>query len=589
MSRLTAFASLGLSIVALALPAAAAPPLSIRDLAPKSSAIVVGGDDLKAAWARFEGTPLWGLWSSEEMQQAIGPVLEELRESSKEMATELGRPDEELSMPASFGLAIFTQMDEELGFERPFILGFVDWGLEAGSVEIVEAMLDKAEKDGAMERTDLKGEVVRVVALGDGDEEEMDDDFGDPFGMDPMAGLADFEKLYLMRSGTRHLLASDLVVLEDLLSAIEGKAVEPIGTTNDFKDTYELLGDPDVYAMLLTGNLQKMLASGEAAFMLATAQPILAQVFGDIRAHAIGMSVGKGGAMVDQRLAMTVPGPKKGLLSLLTMDSVVEPPPAMVPSDAIGYGRINIRFDQIVPTLREIVAGLGEMEREQMEGMLMQFAPMMEQAFGAMEPTVRVYNMVRMPLDVDSMETVVAIPCTDPARLEPMLAMMGPGMGLMRRDFQGQAIYSDEFSPMAIGLGQGHLFLGPAPAVEQALRGAAAGDEGLAGAAWAKAAIEAIGNERVVGFGMTDLVEQIRVQGEMVKMLGGSMPGFGDMDLGIGGDESGLPGVDVGDLDLEKMLDPELWKRFTGPAVWDFTVGDRGFTTRSRMMAPATE
>ncbi|MGA1393393.1 MAG: hypothetical protein ACO38W_09585, partial [Phycisphaerales bacterium] len=529
---------------------------------------------------------------SEEMQEAMKPALESLREASKEMATELGRPDDELTMPASFGLSIFTQMDEELGFERPFILGCVDWADDAGSLEIVEAMLEKAEKEGGLQRTDLNGKVVRIVSLSDEDEEEMDDDFGDPFGMDPMSGLADFDNIYLMKNGSRHLLASDLVVLEDLLAAIDGKAVEPIGTTNDFKDTFDLLGDPDVYAMLLTSNLQKMLASGEAAFMLATAQPILSQVFGDIRAHAVGMSVGKGGAMVDQRLAMTVPGPKKGLLSLITMDTAVEPPPAMVPADAIGYGRINIRFDAIVPTLREIVAGLGEMEREQFEGMLMQFGPMMEQAFGAMEPTVRIYNVVRMPLDVDSMETVIAIPCTDLSRLEPMVSMMGPTMGLMRRDFQGQAIYSDEFSPIARGLGQGHLILGPASGVEQALRGVQPDDEGLAGAGWVKAAIEAIGNERVVGFGITDLVEQIRVQGQMMKMLDGQMPGFGGMDLEIGGDDSGLPSVDVGDLDLddlEKMLDPELWKRFAGPTVWDFTVGERGFTTRSRMMAPAKE
>ncbi len=584
MPRLTALA-FGLSTFALVAPSLAAPPLSIRDVAPKTSAIVVGGDDLKAAWTRFQGTPLWGLWTSEEMQEAVRPALEEMRDLSKEMATELGRPDDELSMPASFGLAIFTQMDEELGFERPFILGFVDWGLDAGSVEIVEAMLDRAEKDGGMQRTDLKGEVVRVIDLGG--EEEMEEEFVD-FGFDPMAGFADFEKLYLMKSGSRHLMASDLVVLEDLLASIEGKAAEPIGATNDFMDTFELLGDPDLYAMLFTSNMQRMLASGEMAFMLATAQPILSQVFGDIRAHAVGMSVGREGSMVDQRLVMTVPGPKKGLLSLFTMEAAVEPPPAMVPADAIGYGRMNIRFDAIMPTMREIAAGLGEMEREQFEGMLMQFGPMMEQAFGAMEPSVRIYNNVRMPIDVDSLETLVAIECRDLTKLEPMVAMMGPGMGLMRRDFQGQAIYSDEFSPMAIGLGQGHLFLGPAAAVEQALRGPQPGDDGLAGASWAKAALDALGNERVVGFGMTDLVAQFRVQQEMMKMLDGQMPGFGEMDLGLG-EDSGLPEVDLGEIDFEKMLDPELWKRFVGPAVWDFTVGDRGFSTRSRMMAPAKE
>lgn len=586
MPRLPVLA-LGLSTFALVTPSLAAPPLSIRDVAPKTSAIVVGGDDLKAAWTRFQGTPLWGLWTSEEMQEAVKPALEEMREMSKEMATELGRPDDELSMPASFGLAIFTQMDEELGFERPFILGFVDWGLDEGSLEIVEAMLDRAEKDGGLERTDLKGEVVRVVDLGGGDEEEMDDEFVD-FGFDPMAGFADFEKLYLMKSGSRHLMTSDLVVLEDLLASIEGKAAEPIGTTNDFKDTFELLGDPDLYAMLFTSNMQRMLASGEMAFMLATAQPILSQVFGDIRAHAVGMSVGREGSMVDQRLVMTVPGPKKGLLSLLTMEAPVEPPPAMVPADAIGYGRMNVRFDAVVPTLREIAAGLGEMEREQFEGMLMQFGPMMEQAFGAMDPSVRIYNNVRMPIDIDSMETVVAIGCSDPTKLEPMVAMMGPGMGLMRRDFQGQAIYSDEFSPMAIGLGQGHLFVGPSAAVEQALRGAQPGDDGLAGAAWAKAALDALGNERVVGFGMTDVVAQMRVQQEMMKMLDGEMGGLDEMDLGFG-DDAGLPSLDVGEIDFEKMLDPELWKRFVGPAVWDFTVGDRGFSTRSRMMAPPKE
>ena len=233
MPRLTALA-LGLSTIAFASPALAAPPLSIRDLAPKTSAIVVGGDDLKAAWGRFQGTPLWGLWTSDEMQEAMKPALEEMRGLSKEMATELGRPDDELSMPTSFGMAIFTQMDEELGFERPFVLGFVDWGLDAGSVEIVEAMLDRAEKDGGLQRTDLKGEVVRVIDLGG--EEEMEEEFVD-FGFDPMSGFADFETLYLMKSGTRHLMASDLVVLEDLLASIEGKAAEPIGTTSDFKDT----------------------------------------------------------------------------------------------------------------------------------------------------------------------------------------------------------------------------------------------------------------------------------------------------------------------------------------------------------------
>ena len=585
---MTPHPAIALAAATLAAPivaASAAPPLSIRDLAPSSSVVVAGADDLAGAWARFQKTPLWGLWESETFQKAFAPMMEEMNEAMRESARDLGRPDASWSVPASVGFALFPMLDEEVGLERPCIMAFVDWGDGGGGVELAEAMLDDWEKDGALGRTDLRGEVVRTIDLRDGDAEEMDEEFGD-FGMTPDLGLDGFETLYIHRSGDRHLLTSDLVALEEMLASVEGRdGGASIGDGDDFKDTMELLRGPDLYGMLFTANAQRMLAAGEMAFMLATAQPIVSRLFGDIRAHAVGLEVGgEGDAMIDQTIAMTVPGPKSGLLGLLTMESPVAPPPAMVPADAMGYSRFNVRFDRIMPTIREVVDGLGEMEREQVEGMLMQFGPMLEQAFGAMEPGIQVYNRVRMPIDVDSLETLVAIPCADPTQIEPLVAMAGPGMGLMRRDFQGQAIYSDEFSPMAIGLGQGHVLIGAASAVEQALRGVPAeADETFAESKVARDAMRAFGDKRVVGFGFSDIIASLRVQQKLMEDLGV----FDQMDLALDDDpDGGLPEMDFGEVDFETLLDPELWKRFLGPGIWDFTVGDRGFVMSSRLLPP---
>lgn len=571
-------------LVAAAMPAPAAPPLSIRDLAPESSVVVAGADDLAGAWGRFRSTALWGLWESERFQKAISPMLEPMMEAMEESARDLGRPDASWSMPASVGFAIFPMLDDEIGLERPCVMAFVDWGDDAGSVELLEAMLDDWEADGAMGRTDLRGEVVRTIDLGGDD--EMEEDFQD-FGMVPDLGLDGFETIYLHRTGNRHLLTTDLVALEEMLAAIEGRAAaKPIGGSDDFRDTLDLLRGPDVYGMLFTANAQRMLAAGEMAFMLATAQPIVSRLFGDIRTHGIGLEVGgEGDAMLDQTIAMTVPGAKSGLLGLLTMESPVEAPPAMVPADAIGYGRFNIRFDEVMPTIREVVDGLGEMEREQLQGMLAQFGPMIDQAFSVMEPGIQVYNRVRMPIDIDSMETLVAIPCSDLTQIEPLVAMAGPGMGLMRRDFQGQAIYSDEFSPVAIGLGRGHVLIGAAGAVEQALRGMPADvEETFAESKVSRDAMRTFGDRRVVGFGFSDIVASIRVQKALMEQIGNE---FGDMDLDFDDDpDGGLPEIDLGEVDLEALLDPELWKQHLGPAVWDFTVGDRGFVMSSRLLPP---
>lgn len=570
--------------LSLLLPAAAlfaeppAEPLSIRSLAPESSAIVVGGDRMADAGKRFRETPLWQLWSHPTVQEALRPALAQLRGMAAEASKELGRPEIVLEFPASYGLAIASELDEELGLQRPVLIGFVDWSGTKEMAELLEAMLERAERDGDLERGELRGRTVWTSRFeeedADGDEDDLDDfdDFGNPFGGGIGGAIGEFEAIHLVRDGSRHLFASDLAVLGDLLIAAEGRpAGRTVGDNRDFLDTMELLGGPDTYAVLLTANLQKLLAAGESGMFLAIAAPFLSQFFGDIRGHGFGVLIGRDGAMVEQSIATTVPGPKVGLMKLLAMESTASMPPAFVPSDASGYGRMNLRFAEIMPTIREIVRGLGEMERQEIEGMLMQMGPTLDNAFKSMGPAVHVYSSIRRPIDIDSFETVAAIPVGEIAAVEPLVALAAPGMGMRRRDFAGHAIYSDEFSPVAIGLGKGHLFLGPATAVEQALRG---GDAGEDRPKEMRAAVDSFGERRMVGFGWTDLSAMLEQQ----RMMLAEMPLAGMV---------GVPGVDAGRVDWEKLLDPELWRQFVGPLTWDLTAVEKGFLTRSRIMPPA--
>ena len=570
--------AISLLLPATALAAEPPKPLSIRTIAPESTAILIGGDNLADAGRRFRETPLWELWNHPSVQEALRPAMADLRELADEAARDLGRPAASFEFPAAFGLAIGSELDEEIGLPRTVVVGFVDWSGAADMAELVEASLDRAEKDGDLTRNEVRGRIVRSVRMSD--EDEAMDDFGDPFG-DPFGGadvagpLTDFESIHIVRDGDRHLFASDLAILGDLLMAAEGRpAGRSLGESRDFLDTMDLLGEPDLYGMVLTANLQKLLSAGDGGMMLAIAGPVLSRVFGDIRAHGVGFRVNRDGGMLEQSIATTIPGPKAGLMGLLTLDGLASPPPDFVPAEATGYGRMNIRFGEVMPTVREIVAGLGEMERQELEGMLMQMGPILDAAFKAMGPSMHVYSMTRMPIDVDSFETIAAIPVGDMAAVEPLVALMAPGMGMRRRDFAGHAIYSDEFSPVAIGLGRGHLFFGPAAGVEQALRGGEAAAERPASM---RAVLDSFGDRRMVGFGWTDLLTTLQQQQTLLE----------EMPLAGGFEMEGIGGFEPDEIDLKKLLDPEVWKQFVGVATWDFTAGEKGFLTRSRILPPA--
>lgn len=576
----------------LAAPALAADaPLSIRTLAPEKAILVAGIDDLDGTRERFARTPLSAWWQSEAVREASREWREGFERSLEQTTQELGVPRETLAWPSSLGFAAYAQLDEETGMEAPAFFAFVDWAKEAEKFDtLYEAAVKRLEKERTVEFRveEVKGRrvfVFPVDAAADGDVDgDMDDDFG--FEAEPT-----FETYCVTRDGSRLLIASDVAAIEDLIIAVEGDRTRRIADAEDFKGTMELVGGtPDIFAAMFTAPLQST-AAAFAGPEFALVQPFIAKLFGDIRGYSLGITVDGKEAPIEQSIGIFVPGSKVGLLSLLAPGSV-EKAPAVVPGDAIGYNRINVRLSGLMAIIDEVLGGLPEMQADQINQLVEPFAPTLRTAFGAMGPGIHVWDTVQQPITAESQRTMTAIAVTDVKAAESLLQTFGPQVGMAPRDFLGNAIYSGDGAPFAVGFGGSFMFLGPTDAVEQGLRavgrddGSALEDEPLF-----RAAMSGVRGDDLIGYGFSDTIATMRTQSSLLDQFAAMAAEMG-LNGGMDGEDPtiGLDAIDFeADLDMEtlrRLLDPETAKDFFGPSIWTMRAVEKGYRTDFRLLAP---
>ena len=104
MKLRTSILSLGLATL-LGAPAVADDPLRITDLAPESTFLVIGADDMDATCRHFEQTPLAGLWRTEVVQDLVGESFTDGIEMMMESLRDEGI-ESEPELPRSMGVAI---------------------------------------------------------------------------------------------------------------------------------------------------------------------------------------------------------------------------------------------------------------------------------------------------------------------------------------------------------------------------------------------------------------------------------------------------------------------------------------------------
>lgn len=585
-----------IATLALASSALAADALSIRDLAPDTALLVVGADDIRGTIARLGPTALGKLWNDTAVAEEVKAMREAFSEGLREAATEAGVEEGDITWPASGGAAVLVDISDDTGLPTVDFVFFVDWADEAGKAsKFLGALVERAEKESKEGGQEVRMEEMRgrkVLVMKPSVEEDLDeeDDFG---GMDEfdMMGLPEFDapELSMAVDGGRLFVASNPATMDMLLARVDGDRAKAVGESTTFREAVELSGGTqDVYAVLSTAAAQPIFGMMPQLMLV---EPLIKQVVGDIQAWSFGAHAKDG--VLEQCAGIYMPNGKGGLLGLVDESGEPAAPPSIVPSDALSYGRLNVRFDRLVEILDGVVGGMPAEQSEMVAPMLDMYRPAMRAAFAALGPAVHLWGREPDPNDPLASTTVTAISMKgdkeSAAAVGDLLNLFG--LGLAPRDFNGMTILSDEFSPFAVGIGGGYMVIGSSGDVEAALRAVDAKGEGLAGDADFARSFASMPKDPVVGMAWWDIVRQMTSTMRMLEGLEDQLGGMAGLDA-----EEGLPGMDVLGADLpdtdalmKLFRSEEAMKRCFGAATLSFTSKPKGYATTYRWMPGAAE
>lgn len=565
-------------------------PMPVRAIAPDSTYILVSADAVQRMMEKWKATPLQAFLETPEMAKVLGRDGG-AQESMEKRLREMGVPEGAVDWPESFGLASFTIHDEELDVDEPQTLLYGDWGAKAdGMAKFFDALIAEAvKKDGVtVEKDEVAGREVQVLTLpkGAGD----DDGPGRMPGMDLDVSFAgDPRKLWYCRDGSRFLLSTDSGGLEDALEAIDGKRKAKLPDQADFRGAMDQLGDADLSVCLLTGPMQKGMG-GEGGGMMALLQPILAPLFGDVHAYTIGVSVDSPRGQVELSSGIFVPGEKVGLWSLLGPAAAIEPPPPMIGPDALGFGRINVRFKDLMNLLNAVTASMPAEQAEQIDAYLVNFGPVLSKGFEAMGPGMWTYETVRQPVTPESRVTSTLVTCSNPKAVVPMITQFGGTLGLEPRDFDGNTIFSAEFMPISVGVANGWMATGDGKLVEHAMRSMGQKDlPSVAESPVYRQAASVVGSDPVVSWGWIDLAGRWGFERELLAQ-------FGDDDSRLDNVVGRSDDSEIADRlgfkvpkessDVLKTIDADMVAKYVGPMVWSMRSDAKGFVTRATVLKP---
>jgi hypothetical protein len=563
----------------------AAEDFTIADLAPEGTIFIIGGDGTGEMCSRFEKNPLGALWRTDAVQGSIAESFGEVLQDVTSGFAADGIDLEGMKWPTNLGFAVYTDLDEETGQSRAFVLGYGDWGVEAdANGRVMESLMESWRKSDSidLDSKEIRGREVMILEQISEDDDPADD-FGDMDDMmmmfgDPSEMAPDLDTMYVVKDGGRMLMANDLLAIDDALAIFDGDDAKVLAGTDDWRTSMRQLGDPEAYVLLRTGPLQDLLAP---MFMgpLGMVQPMIGEMFGDVRGYGFGLEFPEDPSTASMVLTASIlmPGDKTGLLGLLrNQDGLGSRPPKVIGEDAVAYGRMNVDFAGLMPLANQISAAI-PMGGEEADMMLEQFGPMLSPAFESLGPAMHV-----MTLKTGS---TMLIPTSAPGKVQNMLAMFGPGMEMQPRDFLGETLWTGPDDGPSACIAGNWLLLGEANGVKQVVRGlnADAADQPISEFGRFNDAISLMPKGDVVGWGYVDTVEQYAATREsldgMMEMLGEQDEFAPEMPFDGGGLMDGL-------VDLTETMTSRELSRYVGSSVWSFSADDAGWVYRQWILPP---
>ena len=579
----------------LALAAAAADLLTIDRLAPKESWLVLGIDDFAAARERWNRTPALKWWESESVQKLVKEELEKSRKQATERLQKLGVAEDAWSAPLCVGGAMYAARDERLDSDQAHFLIYGDWGDKAdGVASVFEAVIAEYEKDqpGRVRKVEIHGRKVSAITVKPEEPKPEVGKDGRPRRPRPRRGglfaeggtFQHVETIWYLRDGSRFLLGTLERDIGEAIGVFEGQARASVQDDPDFKAAVDQVGRGDGWAVLLTGPMQRV--AGTTSPQMAFLQPMLTALFGEVKAYGFSLASDGPQAQLELTSGILVKGDRAGVLALPEPAVAAAPPPAFAPADALGYGRMQVQFRDIMKLLETSISNLPEEIAEDFEPTLQQYGPDLRKAFDALGPEVHVVSRAVKgagggdPKD----EGVYAVTCRDERSVTGLMNLFLPEAGFQPRDFNGNTIFSAQGGEVSMGFGGGMFYMGSNATVEQCLRG---GVGGLGDAAACRQALAAVGSEPVLGWGYTDLVGLLEAQREsLVSAAKRSERRMLPQDQREIADRVGID-VPDGLADDLKELDPRSLGEGFGPMQWDLRPLKDGLLTRVRLLRPS--
>jgi hypothetical protein len=565
--------------------AIAAETITIADIAPVGTFFIMGADATETMCDRFNGNPLGGLWKTEAVQKTLGKAFENARDNMMKELAASGMDLETMSWPANLGVAFYSDLDEETGQSKVFMLGYGDWEANAKDADrMMASLLDAWKMDDGIDvdSKEIRGrEVMVLTQVGEPDQGDPADEFGQMDDMmmmlgDPSEMAPDFSTMYMVQDGPRFIMANDLLAVDDALAIFDGDDAKVIASTDDWTKTLKQLDGAEAYAVLLTDPLQDLLAPifmGPAGMV----KPMIGELFGDIRGYGFGLSMPEDPSTASMVLTASIlaPDDKSGIMGLLLeQDKVGQAPPKVIGDEAIGYGRMNFNFRGLMPLVSKMSAAM-PMGGDEVDGMVDQFGPMVTPALESLGPAIHVLTTAS--------GTTVIIPTNDSQKVQPLLAMLGPGMNLQPRDFLGETMWTGE--GMGACVAGNWLVIGNDKGTEQVIRGLNAGavDHPITDLQIFTDSVNRMPGGDAVGWGYVNVVEQFASSREMAEQMIGMLNAQGEFGPE---DANGAEKMTEAVVDLMTELKPEELARFVGPTVWKFSSDDLGWVYRQWFLPP---
>jgi hypothetical protein len=468
--------------------------VTIADVAPRDSIFVMGADDFASAKAAFDRTGFAAIMREDSIREWMQEMSDEAMDELADMLENIDAEIDDLSMPTGpTGLAFWLAPGEDGGEPQPHAIVLGDFGEDADRMhEVFLSAVDKGEEDESLlvERDTLRG--VEILSLTEIEDEDAEEDAGgedewDEFeDWDEDEGPESFDTMHFARSGNYLMLASSKDRVERTIDRLAGDDLDSIAADDEFRTATARLGKSDGYMVVLTRPMFEMAEAMDEAGA-AGGMPLMGLLdsmgLTEIRSFSMGLRLDADSGMAESGGLLRVPE-MRGLMSMFDNPATDFTPPAFVDADVSNLAVYQFDIARTFDVVRTVVNALPP-EMQGQAAMLPMVEGMMGPLLSNIGPQIYVASRFERPFSPESQKQLMAFKVRDEVALGGFLGEQTRGFGMMGREFQGGQIWTmpEGGNPMmpipsdiGIGLGYGHLFVGPVPSVEGALRLAGQGE-----------------------------------------------------------------------------------------------------------------